>query len=116
MEKEFVPYELAVKLKELGFDEKCFMAYYKLLRHEFYDFRSASNIIFNEDNPIKLLNYAGADFRVKECDAPLWQQAFDWLFNNFSYICVIENNINYNQKVKKLEEAIRDIQDNKPNK
>jgi hypothetical protein len=24
MEKEFVPYELAVKLKELGFDEKCF--------------------------------------------------------------------------------------------
>ena len=24
MKKEFVPYELAVKLKELGFDEKCF--------------------------------------------------------------------------------------------
>jgi hypothetical protein len=24
MEKEFVPYELAVKLKSLGFDEKCF--------------------------------------------------------------------------------------------
>ncbi len=24
MEKEFVPYELAVKLKELGFDEPCF--------------------------------------------------------------------------------------------
>jgi hypothetical protein len=23
MEKEFVPYELAVKLKELGFDEEC---------------------------------------------------------------------------------------------
>ena len=28
MEKEFVPYELAVKLKELGFDELCFV-YYK---------------------------------------------------------------------------------------
>jgi len=24
MEKEFVPYDLALKLKELGFDEKCF--------------------------------------------------------------------------------------------
>jgi hypothetical protein len=24
MEKEFVPYELAVKLKALGFDEPCF--------------------------------------------------------------------------------------------
>ena len=29
MEKEFVPYELAVKLKELGFDEDCF-GYYHL--------------------------------------------------------------------------------------
>ena len=27
MEKEFVPYELAVKLKELGFDEECFGVY-----------------------------------------------------------------------------------------
>lgn len=29
MEKEFVPYELAVKLKELGFNEPCF-AYYRI--------------------------------------------------------------------------------------
>jgi hypothetical protein len=28
MEKEFVPYELALELKELGFDEPCF-SYYK---------------------------------------------------------------------------------------
>ena len=27
MEKEFVPYELAVKLKKLGFDEPCFKSY-----------------------------------------------------------------------------------------
>ena len=27
MEKEFVPYELAVKLKELGFDEPCLASY-----------------------------------------------------------------------------------------
>lgn len=27
MEKEFVPYELAVKLKELGFDEPCLFAF-----------------------------------------------------------------------------------------
>ena len=27
MEKEFVPYELAVKLKELGFNEPCFVYY-----------------------------------------------------------------------------------------
>ena len=28
MEKEFVPYDLAVKLKELGFDEPCMGVYY----------------------------------------------------------------------------------------
>lgn len=27
MNKEFIPYELALKLKELGFDEKCFDVY-----------------------------------------------------------------------------------------
>jgi hypothetical protein len=27
MEKEFVPYELALKLKKLGFDEPCFGLY-----------------------------------------------------------------------------------------
>jgi hypothetical protein len=30
MTKEFVPYELAVKLKELGFDEPCFGYYHNL--------------------------------------------------------------------------------------
>jgi hypothetical protein len=28
MEKEFVPYELALELKQLGFDEPCFAIYY----------------------------------------------------------------------------------------
>ena len=34
MEKEFVPYELAVKLKELGFDEECFGYYTELDHHQ----------------------------------------------------------------------------------
>jgi hypothetical protein len=29
MEKEFIPYELAVKLKALGFNERCLKCYYK---------------------------------------------------------------------------------------
>jgi hypothetical protein len=28
MEKEFVPYELALRMKQLGFDEPCFGRYY----------------------------------------------------------------------------------------
>ena len=57
MEKEFVPYELAVKLKELGFDEECFGAYHH-----------ANNLdLWSGD-----YDYS---YAVK---APLWQQAFDW--------------------------------------
>ena len=38
MEKEFVPYELAVKLKELGFDEPCFATYDEDKNFELQDF------------------------------------------------------------------------------
>jgi hypothetical protein len=52
MEKEFVPYELAVKLKALGFDEPCLM---------YYDY-----------------SWRLVESGVYECKAPLFQQAFRW--------------------------------------
>ena len=52
MEKEFVPYELAVKLKELGFDEPCIATHGYL---ELY--------INTDDGHLK---------------APLYQQVFRW--------------------------------------
>lgn len=62
LEKEFVPYELSVKLKELGFDEYC-LAYFK-----YGDFRIP-------DSNESFINSKVKSFVV--C-APLWQQAFDW--------------------------------------
>ena len=71
MEKEFVPYELGVKLKELGFNEKC-IAYHK------------DNEIYQEAG----VCYVNSDFEPtmvwdemlpnKNCTAPLWRQAFRW--------------------------------------
>jgi hypothetical protein len=58
MTKEFIPYEQALALKELGFDEPCF-AYYKDMKGE------------------KVLLYDSMDFDG-ECSAPLYQQAFRW--------------------------------------
>lgn len=81
MEEQFVPYELALKLKELGFDEKCLGFYYQAIETEWFDFRSGGNVIFNEGNPI-ILNYSGKIGLERDeiylCKAPLWQQAFDW--------------------------------------
>lgn len=54
MEKQFVPYDLALRLKKLGFDEKCFGVYY------------------SKDGDVRI--YDGNE----SGDAPLWQQAFDW--------------------------------------
>ena len=62
MEKQFVTYEIALKLKELGFDEKCF----GLFKNEkFYrDFE-----VFQWQN-------------FSDCiKAPLWQQVISWLKN-----------------------------------
>lgn len=57
MENEFVPFELAVKLKELGFNEKCFGHYH---------------------NEFNLDLYSGDFDESYAVLAPLWQQAFDW--------------------------------------
>lgn len=65
MEKEFVPYELALELKELGFNEGCVASFQdKELKARHPDFLSSQekvNYIF----PNSIL-------------APLYQQAFRW--------------------------------------
>jgi hypothetical protein len=65
MKKEFINYTEALALKELGFDEPCFMAYYHLLSEDKKDklFMRYNDNKTNSDNAIS---------------APLYQQAFRW--------------------------------------
>jgi len=65
MEKEFVPYELAVKLKELGFDEPCF-AYYN------YYIKGVP------------LNMYGSDYNGTGQPAPTWNSAFRWFRDKYN--------------------------------
>ncbi len=58
MEKEFVPYEQALELKELGFDQPCF-GYYK------YEELLIQGQSKNSDHGFSI-------------SAPLYQQAFRW--------------------------------------
>ena len=62
MENEFVSYNQALALKELGFDEPCF-GYWK-----------SKNWLIQEKT--RTDGYTHAD---QECSAPLCQQAFRWL-------------------------------------
>ncbi len=69
MEKEFIPYEQALELKELGFDEPCFAKYYQ----------QDGNTPFIQigESEIEEAESAGDDVTF-ECDSPLYQQAFRW--------------------------------------
>ena len=69
METEFVPYEQAEALKELGFDEHCFAKYYQ----------QDGNTPFIQIGEIEIGEAEnGGDDITFECDAPLYQQVFKW--------------------------------------
>ena len=77
MKEQFVTYEIALKLKELGFDKECFSAY-------------------TEDGGLMDIgNYSNYD-RIGELDdhsyyisclSPLWQQVIDWLRERYN-LCI----------------------------
>lgn len=72
MKDQFVPYELAVKLKELGFDEHCFAGYNnpKILLIYY-----KNECFFGYEN---IEEYNGWEV-LEDIKAPLWQQAFAFL-------------------------------------
>jgi len=68
MEKEFVPYELAVKLKALGFDEPCFSFYMG-------GFKELGKIKYVNPNNIAETNVL----------APTFSQAFRWFREKYRF-------------------------------
>ena len=84
MEKQFVTYEIALKLKELGFDEPCLASYYtdderNYAKDGTYDCRQkiSSSIDFD---PFKeeFDNFYINSNETYYVSAPLWQQVIDW--------------------------------------
>jgi hypothetical protein len=69
MEKEFIPYEQALALKELGFNEGCF-GYYYTLNGKDWKFAEKSEY-YRLDDEINI----GGKFSLL---VPLYQQAFRW--------------------------------------
>ena len=84
MEKYFIPYEIALGLKELGFDEPCFGYFDRLL---------SDYTIMNCDciNPKPtLFNHNSSSIVVS---APLYQQAFRFLREKYELYYTIEGSI-----------------------
>jgi hypothetical protein len=130
MEKEFVTYELALRMKQLGFDEPCFAGFNPTP----FDYDDVENLIY----PTIKLDFEDEDiiFNDTESDqpncwtieddvilAPLYQQAFRWLIPQIDnewkvclgeegwYIYNLENEIYYGENA--LEKLIEIIENQK---
>ena len=93
MNKQFVTYEIALKLKELGFNEKCLASYYtdderNYGKGDIYDCRRklSSSIDFD---PFKeeFDNFYINSNETYYVSAPLWQQVIDWLREKYN-LCI----------------------------
>lgn len=80
MNKQFVPYELALKLKELGFNEECFGYSYR----DTPDPKSRLNVYIAK-TPVTNSSLK----EDKGVSLPLWQQAFDWFREKYELNTVI---------------------------
>jgi hypothetical protein len=79
MEKEFVPYELALRIKELGFNEKCFGYYTKYKEFFYFDVDDLSSAYTkNMDNLV--VNSVDE----LECTAPTFSQCFRWFREKYN--------------------------------
>ena len=75
MEKEFLPYQESLELKELGFKEKC-----------------AAHYIDEDDLELKWRIYRNLSFNTNNCvQAPLYQQAFRFFRDKFDFRYSIGN-------------------------
>lgn len=83
MEKQFVTFEIAKDLKELGFDECCLAVYFK-----------------DKFQLVKGFNINNVDLHVANefggILAPLWQQVFDWVLDfDRGNLCIVIDEIPY---------------------
>jgi hypothetical protein len=126
MESLFVPYEIALALKELGFDEPCLGNFYTKPNCKMFGVDEKGRHYTIKNTPKKLYTL-GEHFVLNDSNvinAPLYQQAFRWFrekyelvvdwnhsnHDNFgSYIGVCIKNIHFEETIvgvyKSYEEA-----------
>ena len=76
MKEQFVSYEIALKLKELGFDAGCLGDYYII----------PSDKTPNPNGEFLGLKYEDVSSYTKLVSAPLWQQVIDWFRNKYNLL------------------------------
>ena len=87
MKRQFCSYEIALKLKELGFDEECIAVYTKYNNNSktelFPKLQDFSKGYFNT-----AINSYYEKEKIKVICAPLWQQVIDWFDTKGIFITI----------------------------
>jgi hypothetical protein len=99
MEKEFVPYELALALKKLGFDEPCIKGY----TEEYKELISFANTHTNTS--------VSRTLPTKPFTAPLYQQVFRWFREKYKLVAYIEYYAEWNFEIFRIDDKIAEVQD-----
>jgi hypothetical protein len=100
MKNEFIPYEQALALKELGFDEPC-LAYYNI-----NDELTFTIIVSQNTNSFWLANPNNI------ISAPLYQQAFRWFREKYKLVALIDIGMHeFSYKIFKNEKSITPFKD-----
>lgn len=100
MEKEFISYEQALALKELGFDKECFGFYdvynnkNHLLLNDRYEplwfIRTWQRIFCKKYQDTTFISQSYVEYINGVCLAPLYQQAFTWFREKTKYTIEFE--------------------------
>ena len=91
IQNQFCSYEIALKLKELGFDEKCVASYYTYDIKNFskgkYDYRGKFEFDYSTED-----QYIVNSNETYYVSAPLWQQTITWIENVYNITIEISRN------------------------
>jgi hypothetical protein len=91
MQNEFLPYDRALKLKQLGFDEEDFGRFYTKPKSKMFGIDEKGRH-YPIKNTSKKLYTVGEDFVLNDDDvivAPLFQQAFRWFREEYGLLTYV---------------------------
>jgi hypothetical protein len=100
MEKQFVTYEIALKLKELGFDEPCLTYFH----NDNENITDRTYHLFEYFSPIPITTQQlQSNKGMENCiAAPLWQQVIDWFIEKYSiYIDIFRGEFGWHYAIKR---------------
>lgn len=84
MKNQFVTYEIAKKLKELGFNEMCLAVYCRDISED----KTNPDLLFLDQTENE--QRAFSNTQMASVCAPLWQQVIDWLRESHNKEIIIE--------------------------